>query len=116
MSHKLTAKQIKALYLLASGQPIISIAKQLKLRRETLSRWLKIHEFIVEYERIIQEIFFDLRNQIAALMESAIKAIKSDVNSYNNVPKCIQSVPKRNQNARKRYGKVEFLVGYTSRT
>jgi hypothetical protein len=46
MSHKLTAKQIKAIYLLAAVHPIILIARELKMRREMLSRWRKIPEFM----------------------------------------------------------------------
>jgi hypothetical protein len=60
MSIKLNENQLIAVHLLASGVKASVIAKQLSIRKETLSRWRQIDEFkeAVEYatEVILREI------------------------------------------------------------
>ena len=92
MSQKLTSKQQKAIYLLARGDTIIAAAKALNMRRETLSRWRKIPEFIVEYEKLMVETRASLSHQITSLLEISITDVKQEIKQYNGDPKRIQAL------------------------
>ena len=79
MSRKLTAKQLKAAYLLAEGSSRYNIARSLKTREETISRWRKIPEFIMEYERIIEEIRAGFKNRLTILVDTSMDAIQGGI-------------------------------------
>jgi hypothetical protein len=79
MSRKLKVKQIKALHLLAQGDSCIAISRRLKLRAETLSRWRKIPEFILEYEKLMNEMRLNMKDQITNLMNSSITVAKREL-------------------------------------
>lgn len=90
MSRKLKIKQIKALELLIKGDSCISIARQLKLRPETLSHWRKLPEFIQEYERLIEDVKFNIRNQLTLFSEDTIRATRSELYNKEGNPKRLQ--------------------------
>ena len=75
MSHKLTSKQIKAIHFLAQGLSAIEVGKRLQLRRETLSRWKKIPEFNLEFERVMAEIRDDMHHRLTHLVDRSISTV-----------------------------------------
>jgi hypothetical protein len=75
MSHKLTSKQIKAIYLLVQGHSAIEVANRLRMRRETLSCWKKIPEFNLEFERVMTEIRDDMRHRLTHLVDRSISTV-----------------------------------------
>jgi hypothetical protein len=91
MSHKLTSKQIKAIYLLAGGATTIQVGKRLKLRRETLSRWKQIPEFTKEFERVMDEVRGDMQHRLTHLVEESISAVTHGINNNYCEPKRLQT-------------------------
>lgn len=61
--------------MLASGISTTDIAIDLKLRRETMVRWRKIPEFMYEYEKLMDEVRFGLRNKITEAINTSIERI-----------------------------------------
>jgi hypothetical protein len=92
MSHKLTPKQLKALSMLASGMSTVQIAREIKLRRETISRWRQIPEFTHEYDRLMDEVGFALKSKVTRVMDAAIKKITYEVESSYGDPKRIRAL------------------------
>jgi KaiC/GvpD/RAD55 family RecA-like ATPase len=92
MSHKLTAKQIKAIHFLVRGDSTSTISIYLKLRRETLSRWRQIPEFIMEYERVLAEAKARLQTSIEDILDTSMIALKQEINRYESDPKRIQTL------------------------
>ena len=91
MSHILTAKQIKAIYLLAEGKMTIEVGKAMKLRRETLSRWKRIPEFQLELERIMQEMCDDMKHRLTRLVSESISSVSRGLNGVYTDPKRLQT-------------------------
>ncbi len=91
MSHKLTPKQNRALYLLAQGKTAIDVAATLKLRRETLSRWKKIPEFNEAFERIMEVQREGLKHQLTNLITNAIDTVNLGVNDDLCSQRCLKS-------------------------
>lgn len=91
MSHKLTPKQIKAIYLLAAGKTTIEVGKQLKLRRETLSRWRRIPEFSMEFDRITQEMCDDMKSRLTCLVGESIGAVSHGIKSEGCTPQRLKT-------------------------
>lgn len=91
MSRKLTPKQVQAAHLLAAGGVVMDIARELKLRRETLSRWKKIPEFQQEIEKVTEEWRDSMRQRLLILAETSINTLKSDLEQYKGDPKRIQT-------------------------
>jgi transposase-like protein len=94
----LTARQRVAAQLLADGVTIKDTAKQLKIRRETVSRWRKRPEFQTEYERAIEEnkklylktreeMRDNLQHEVTHLMTDALSTINLQLNhNYYDLP------------------------------
>jgi len=94
MSHNvtlLTPRQECAAQMLADDWLIKDIAKQLKVRRETVSRWQRRPEFHVAYERAIEknkrkylkqreEMRENLRHEVTHLMNEAIDTLNRQLN------------------------------------
>jgi len=91
MSHKLTAKQIKALHLLAGGATAVEVAQLLKMRRETLSRWKKIPEFAQKLEQVMTQIRDGMQHRLTGLADASISALKTELVRYQSDPKRIQT-------------------------
>ena len=87
MSHKLTPKQMKAVHLLASGEKATVIARELKLRRETLSRWKRLPEFMAEIDKVMAETQERMRYRLLQLAEASISAMRMEVSSGDGDPK-----------------------------
>jgi uncharacterized protein YjcR len=93
----LTARQRMAAQMLAESIALKDIAKGLKVRRETVSRWKKLPEFQAHYERIIEEnkkiyrkmcaeMRDNLQHEITHLMNEAIDTINHQLNhNYDNL-------------------------------
>ena len=92
MQHKLTAKQIQAAYLLVSGESTFFIAKNLKLRRETLWKWKKIPEFKEEYERVTAETKAYLQTSIEDVFQESLQAMKRELRRYESDPKRLETL------------------------
>lgn len=86
----LTARQRMAAMLLAEGVTLKDIAKQLKIRRETISRWRKQPVFLAEYEWAIEEnkklyiktreeMRDNLQHEVTDLVNKAIDAINYQI-------------------------------------
>ncbi|NBX04069.1 MAG: hypothetical protein EBR02_08465 [Alphaproteobacteria bacterium] len=90
MSHKLTPKQNRALYLLAQGKTAIDVAATLKLRRETLSRWKKNPEFNEAFERIMEVQREGLKHQLTHLITNAIDIVNYGVTNHDCSENCLQ--------------------------
>ncbi len=82
MSQKVTPKQRKAVYMLAEGLDITSTAKQLKIRRETLSRWKKLPHFQQEIERVAAEMRGSFQQQLTGIVSDSITVIGKDLKGY----------------------------------
>jgi hypothetical protein len=91
MSHKLTPKQLKVLAKLASGISTIQIAKDLKLRRETITRWRQIPEFMQEYDRLMGEVRLGLKNKITEVMNATLERISHEVGGGFSDPQRIDA-------------------------
>jgi hypothetical protein len=78
-SEKLKQRQIKAAHLLAQGCSTIEVAKKLKLRRETLTRWKQIPRFRVEYQLVALSVREDLRQRLVRLADTAIGRIMAEL-------------------------------------
>ncbi len=92
MSHKLTAKQIKSIRLLVLGYTTEEIAREMKMRRETLSRWRKIPEFIQEYQEVLVEAKARLQTSIEDIFNESLIAMRRELKSYNSDPKRIEVI------------------------
>jgi DNA-binding transcriptional regulator LsrR (DeoR family) len=75
MSRKLHAKQRRAAALLASGMQQREIAGRLNMREETLSRWKKIPEFKQEYDRLMDIMAEEMRQQLLSMGALAMQSV-----------------------------------------
>jgi len=91
MSRKLTSKQVKAVYLLAGGASATEVAKVLKLRRETLSRWKKLPVFVEETERVAADLREGMKHRLDSLVDHSITTLKSELARYQSDPKRVQT-------------------------
>jgi len=80
MSQELTAKQRKALYLLAEGYALSTVARRVKVRRETLSRWRQLPEFQEESNQLIASLQSRLGYRMTELGETVLNRFILDVN------------------------------------
>lgn len=94
MSRRLTSKQLKVLDMLASGISTIQISRELKLRRETMTRWRKIPEFVYEYEKLMDEVRHNLKNKMTEVMNAAITRMTYEASDYSSDPKRIEALLK----------------------
>lgn len=81
MSQKLTTKQILAARLLASGITALQASAQLKLRRETLSRWKQNPYFRHEIQMAIGTQMEDAQCRLRKLVEVSLMAIERGLNA-----------------------------------
>lgn len=89
MSHKLTPKQVKAIYLLARGQTSMEVANHLKMRRETLSRWKKDPVFSAEFEKVMGEVRDGLKDRLTHLADLSITTVRAEFNAIHSNPKVV---------------------------
>jgi len=82
MSHNVTPKQLQAIHLLTAGKSAMEIAKKLKLRRETLSRWKKIPEFNIVFEQVVGELRHGLQYRLLTLADTSISTIEEQFSRY----------------------------------
>ncbi len=92
MSHKLTAKQILSIRLLVRGDTSDEVSRQLKMRRETLSRWWQIPEFIQEYKEVMAEAKARLQTSIEDVFQESLQAMKQELKRYESDPKRIETL------------------------
>lgn len=90
MSHNVTQKQLKAIRLLMRGETAQTVARMLKLRRETLSRWKKNPDFNREIEKVSNEMRSDFQLRLMHLVDASITAIDYELISAECDSKRIQ--------------------------
>ena len=91
MSRKLKTKQLKAIYLLASGITGVEVARQLKLRPETLSQWKKIPAFNEKFEQLMEEVRAGMQHRLTSLINASVSREHLELtNPYILDPKCVQ--------------------------
>ena len=82
MSIKLNENQLIAAHLLASGYKSCEVAKQLKIRQETLSRWRQNAQFDKAVndttESILNEIIDTHKNILILSQKVILEALKDD--------------------------------------
>jgi transposase len=93
----LTPRQLRAAAMLAEGVALKDIAKELKIRRETVSRWKHKPEFKAEMARVVEEnhhayvtkreeMRHNLSHEMTLLVNEAIGTINSQLNhTYDNL-------------------------------
>jgi hypothetical protein len=91
MSHKLTPKQVKAAYLLASGNSGVEIATALNMRRETLSQWKRIPKFNELIEQIVKEQRDIMRRRITEMVEMSIANIITELSTRTHQERCLNA-------------------------
>lgn len=91
MSHKLTPKQLKALYMLTSGASANQVANTLSMQRETLSRWRKNPLFIEKFEQVMRQIEAAMQHRLLATMDNTISKMNSELSSSYGSSKHIQT-------------------------
>jgi|GEM_PF-4654830 len=74
-SQELTPKQRRALYLLAEGATLSGVAKTLKVRRETVSRWKNLPLFRQEYDDVMNTTRQHLQHRMTTLADHTLQAI-----------------------------------------
>ena len=105
MSHnvtRLTAKQLQAARWLAGGNESKDIARWLKIRRETVSRWKRLPKFQAAYDQIIEakkkaaeedkraliktreEMRTNLTHQITNLVDTAVFRLEVELNGNHS--------------------------------
>ena len=81
MSTKLNKNQLIAVHLLASGVKASVIAKQLSIRKETLSRWRQIDEFKEALEDAIEVVLRNIDETHKNLLICSQKVINEALNN-----------------------------------
>ena len=82
MSQKLTSKQLHAAWLLARGSSQTLIARELKVRRETIARWKQLPEFQEEYERMIAAARVGLEQRLAGIFSGCLDTLSDELYDY----------------------------------
>lgn len=90
MSHKVTPKQLEAISLLVAGMSATKVAKELGLRRETLSRWKRQPWFHELYESVRQEMTARLKHQWLGLAEKAVSRLHDAFYGFPFDPKRLE--------------------------
>lgn len=91
MLHNVTVRQRKAIYLLARGVPVVSVAEQLKLQRQTLYRWKQKPEFQQEFDRVMEEMREGFRHRMVNLIDVSLNAVENGLAAWGNDPKRVQA-------------------------
>lgn len=85
MSHNVTqslsAKQFQAAWFLGRGLKVSRVARWLKVRRETVSRWKKIPAFQAEVARFAEEHRQVLAWQMAEVVQTSVEEIDRHLRS-----------------------------------
>ena len=71
----LSARQFRAIALLASGRSLTSTAKELNLNTRTLMRWCQRPDFLTQLRNAQQRIFEDSLHALRATTKRAIAAL-----------------------------------------
>jgi hypothetical protein len=77
-------KQRKALLRLAQGEPAVSIARDLKLRPETLSRWQRNHQFNNMFAILQEEIHNRLRQRLLYVVDRSLTSISEQLDKESD--------------------------------
>ena len=91
MGHKLTSKQIKAIYLMASGATTVDIGKKLKMRRQTLWNWRQKPHFNAEFDRVMNEMCKDIETRIKRLVSESVTNVSYGMGSNFCEPQRIRA-------------------------
>lgn len=92
MSHKLTAKQIQSVRYMVQGETTQEISRLMKLRRETLTRWKQIPEYMQEYHKVLTETKARLQINIEDVFQQSLRAMKLELSRYESDPKRIEAL------------------------
>lgn len=79
MSHKVTPKQFRAMQLMARGYSLQEVSRQLKLRRETLSRWKKKPEFQAYFEEMMAQQRATWQQRLEVLVDDSIQRVQTEL-------------------------------------
>ncbi len=124
MPQKLTAKQIRAIYLLIDGCTETGIEETLSLRYQTLKRWKTLPHFIKKLEEAVLETEEAMHRRLMRLADVSIACLRSDLSHYDYDSKRIemalkvldklvsyrQTLPKRRDNDPKRIDNAPGLI------
>ncbi|MDE3060440.1 MAG: hypothetical protein KGJ06_05465 [Pseudomonadota bacterium] len=91
ISHKLSPKQVKSIHLLARGLTAVEVARRLRLRRETLSRWKKIPEFAALFEKVMTEQRDSMKHRLTQLIDASITTMTESVKLEHCTPNRFQA-------------------------
>lgn len=80
----LTAKEQKAVELLAIGKNYNEVAKELKIDRTTLWQWKQKPTFEAYYNSLIKEVKEHTKEKILSLYDEALKTVESCLKSDND--------------------------------
>jgi hypothetical protein len=81
MSQNLTLKQYKALYLLADGYAVSTVARRVGVRRETVSRWRQMDAFKTHYAEYLQVLDDELRRDRLLVRTSLLNRLQQMIES-----------------------------------
>ncbi|MCF6366401.1 MAG: hypothetical protein L3J35_09390 [Bacteroidales bacterium] len=80
----LTAKEQKAVELLAIGKNYNEVSKELKIDRTTLWQWKQKPTFEAYYNSLIKEVKEHTKEKILSLYDEALKTVESCLKSDND--------------------------------
>jgi transcriptional regulator with XRE-family HTH domain len=84
MSKKLKENQIIAAQLMAQGLKASQIAKKIKVRQETISRWKQDYDFIEKVDEFSKEILKGSFQKIQGLSTLAIQTLENIMQNSSN--------------------------------
>lgn len=90
MSRKLTVKQKKAAYLLALGYNQVTVAFKAGIRRETVSRWKRIPEFMQAIEAHMHQEKELMHKRLELFSQKAIDVLWQELNDQHYSSKRVQ--------------------------
>ncbi len=91
MSIKLKPKQRLAAMRLVAGESAAAIAKELKLRPETLSRWRRQPEFMALHERLMDQLDESLRPRLRHILARSLDEISASLAYKNGRDQCYKT-------------------------
>lgn len=92
MMRRLTTRQYNAIQMLVDGRTIASINKDLSLKRNTLSRWLRNEEFMDCYGKRMSDMHFSMQSNLTQVLQESIETAHYTVSSLQGDPKRIQAL------------------------
>lgn len=80
----LTPKQVKALPLLAAGEPAVEVSRKLKISKQSLSEWRQNEDFTHALVYMRKEALFEAVSMIQGLANDAVHTLKTIMENASN--------------------------------